>query len=196
MNLKHATVVLDGVFRHIPQKAIGIILQFSSVRRISFTTPPDRSAALAEQAKALYSEFVGAQDRGDPAFKFGDFVSAHLSAAPEESDVVHDLLAYLAESMIEMNREKNNEIKGFLRWLEGEIGALAKNKKKLKEGYDPTRREPKEKLHAEYNASIGKLEPFLSVHFDLKGKLYSACGNYLKPGSDGTGNFRRDQKKG
>ncbi len=72
MNLKDATVVLDGVFRHIPQKAIGIILQFSSVRRISFTTPPDRRAALVEQAKALYSEFVGAQDRGDPAFKFGD----------------------------------------------------------------------------------------------------------------------------
>ncbi|GFO96781.1 hypothetical protein ig2599ANME_0971 [groundwater metagenome] len=78
------------------------------------------------------------------------------------------------------------EIKGFLRWLEGEIGApieeltnktaikeyyeagfdalmgaLAKNKKKLKEGYDPTRREPKEKLHAEFNASVGKLAPLL-----------------------------------
>ncbi len=82
--------------------------------------------------------------------------------------MVHDLLAHLAERMIEMNKEKNTEIKGFLRWLEGEIGApveelanktalkeyyahdfeafagaLVKNKKKLKEGYDPTRREPK-----------------------------------------------------
>jgi hypothetical protein len=105
---------------------------------------------------------------------------------PEESDVVHDLLAYLAERMIEMNKEKNAEIKGFLRWFEGEIGApveeltnktaikeyyeagfdaiagvLAKNKKKLKDGYDPTRREPKEKLQAEFNASVGKLAPLL-----------------------------------
>lgn len=106
---------------------------------------------------------------------------------PEESDVVH-LLAFLAERMIEMNKEKNAEIKGFLRWLEGEIGApveelanktalkeyydnkydfetfvkaLAKNKKKLKEGYDPTRREPKDKLEKEFNASLSKLAPLL-----------------------------------
>jgi hypothetical protein len=87
-------------------------------------------------------------------------VGARLSAKPEESDVVHDLLAHLAERMIAMNKEKNAEIKGFLRWLEGEIGApveelanktalkeyyvhdfeafagaLVKNKKKLKEGW-------------------------------------------------------------
>ncbi len=76
-----------------------------------------------EQVKALYSDFVGAR----------------LSAAPEESDVVHDLLAYLAERMIEMNKEKIAEIKGFLRWLEGEIGAPVEelmNKTALKEYYD------------------------------------------------------------
>ncbi len=97
------------------------------------------------------------------------------------------MLAYLAERMIEMNKEKNAEIKGFLGWLEGEIsapveelsnktalkeyyahgfdafaGALAKNKKKLKEGYDPTRREPKERLQAEFNTSVGKLVPLLN----------------------------------
>jgi len=144
MNLKDATVVLDGVFRHIPQKAIGIILQFSSVRRISFTTPPDRRAALVEQAKALYSEFSGAPDGKDldrinrmdrinsttnpvnpvnpvqtaaslsaapDSQKILEFIGVRLSAAPEESDVVHDLLAYLAEQMIDMNKKKNTEIK-------------------------------------------------------------------------------------
>jgi len=35
------------------------------------------------------------------------------------------------------------------------LPALARNRKKLKEGYDPTRRELKEKLQTEYNASIG-----------------------------------------
>jgi hypothetical protein len=40
-------------------------------------------------------------------------------------------------------------------------GALAKNKKKLKDGYDPSRREPKEKLQTEFDASVGKLAPLL-----------------------------------
>ena len=31
---------------------------------------------------------------------------ARLSAQPEQSDVVHDLLAHLAGQMIEMNKEK------------------------------------------------------------------------------------------
>ena len=89
-----------------------------------------------------------------------DFVGERLAAGPEESDVVHDLLAYLAERMIEMNKEKNAEIIAFLGFLEGEIGAavddmanktamreyynhefrklidiLVKNRKKLKDGY-------------------------------------------------------------
>jgi hypothetical protein len=185
-----------------------------------FTMPPARRAALFEEAKTLYAEFLSAPsgkdfdriDRMDrinastnpvnpvhpvqsgssfsaapDSQKILKFVSALLGAQPEESDVVHDLLAYLAEHMIEMNKEKNAEIKGFLRWLEGEIGApveevsnktalkeyyehgfdalagaLAKNKKKLKEGYDPTRREPKEMLQVEFNMSVGKLAPLLN----------------------------------
>ena len=118
MNLKDAPVVFDGVCRHIPQKVIGSILQLSSIRRISFTTPPDRCAALVEQAKALYSEFVGAPDRGgDPAFK-------------------------------------------------SVLRGCGKRLSKMKEGY-----------------------------FEFKGKLYSISGNYNQSGSDGTGKFRRTQKK-
>ncbi len=158
----------------------------ASTFHISFTTPPDRRAALAEQAKALYSEFVGAPDRSDPAFKCGDFVSALLSSVPEESDAVHDLLAHLAERMIEMNKEKNAEIKSFLDFLKGEIGApiehlynktaiqeyyrhefqnlidvLAKNKKKLKAGYDPKSPANYKHLQQWYNESIGKLKPLM-----------------------------------
>ncbi|TRZ92271.1 MAG: hypothetical protein D4R88_00640, partial [Methanosarcinales archaeon] len=43
--------------------------------------------------------------------KILEFIGVRLSAAPEESDVVHDLLAYLAEQMIDMNKKKNTEIK-------------------------------------------------------------------------------------
>ena len=37
--------------------------------------------------------------------------------------MVHDLLAFLAERMLEMNKQKQKEIKGFLGWLESYLGA-------------------------------------------------------------------------
>ncbi|MDY0391944.1 MAG: hypothetical protein RBR89_00875 [Candidatus Bipolaricaulis sp.] len=39
----------------------------------------------------------------------------------EQSDVVHDLLAFLAEEMIRLNEEKREEMKNFLSWLEAEL---------------------------------------------------------------------------
>jgi len=45
----------------------------------------------------------------------------------EQPDVVHDLLAHLAEQMIEMNKQKQAEVKGFLEWLEREIGVPIDN---------------------------------------------------------------------
>lgn len=41
----------------------------------------------------------------------------------EQSDVIHNLLAHLAQQMIEMNQQKQAEVKGFLAWLERETGA-------------------------------------------------------------------------
>jgi len=152
------------------------------IRRISFTTPPDRRTAIASEAKALYFEFLGAPD----SQKILNFVGVHLVAQPEESDVVHDLLAYLAERMIEMNNGKNAEIKSFLDFLKGEIGVsvedlsnktaiqeyyshefqnlidvLAKNKKKLKAGYDPKSPANYKHLQQWYNDSTGKLKPLM-----------------------------------
>ena len=98
--------------------------------------------------------------------------------------MVHDLLAFLAERMLEMNKQKQQEIKGFLGWLESYVGAkvddltpktkiqsyyehdyedflavLRMNRKKLT--IDPARREPGEALRAEFEGSIGKLRPLL-----------------------------------
>ena len=55
------------------------------------------------------------------------------------SDTVHDFLAYLAEQMIEMNKAKNGEIKGFLKWLKREIGTeidTLSNKTAIKEYHE------------------------------------------------------------
>jgi len=100
----------------------------------------------------------------------------------EQSDVIHDLLAFLAEKMIEYNKEKNKETKSFLEWLEREVGTkvedltgkttikkyhettvdnlisiLKKNQKKL--DIDPSRRDFQDKLSTEFDRSIQKLTP-------------------------------------
>ncbi|MFZ3138318.1 MAG: hypothetical protein WA126_13115 [Thermodesulfovibrionales bacterium] len=59
--------------------------------------------------------------------------------AENRNDTIHDFLAYLAEQMIETNKKKNDEMKGFLKWLEREIGAVIEdlsNKTAIKEYHD------------------------------------------------------------
>jgi hypothetical protein len=66
----------------------------------------------------------------------GNFVTAQ-----EKYYMVHDLLAFLAEQMLEMKRAKQSEIKaflGFLVWLDGEVGANVEDltpKTKIQEYY-------------------------------------------------------------
>jgi hypothetical protein len=142
---------------------------------------PER-ARLEEEIQQLYSENKHAEilaqvDACLPKDAAGNFV-----AEQEQSDVVHDLLAFLAEQMLKMNKQKQQEIKGFLCWLESFVGAkvedltpktklksyyeddydtflvvLKKNRKKL--AIDPARREPAEAIAAEFEGSVGKLTP-------------------------------------
>jgi hypothetical protein len=89
----------------------GTDLQKLPIRQIAFGIPASRRKALLKEAQALVmvgneSELLG-------------FVSSRLSAQPEESDVVHDLLASLAERMIDQNKQKQSEMKRFVGWLEG-----------------------------------------------------------------------------
>jgi len=152
------------------------------IRRISFTTPAPERARLGAQLQQLYAdgkhvEILAQVDACLPKDKEDNFI-----AEQERSDVVHDLLAFLAERMLEMNKEKQKEIKGFLSWLEGYVWAkvedltpktklqsyyehdyegflavLKKNSKKLQ--VDPARREPGEALKAEFDGSMSKLAP-------------------------------------
>jgi hypothetical protein len=118
----------------------------------------------------------------------GGFTNYHspnlLSAKPERSDVVHNLLAFLAEKMIEMNEARGNEIRGFLRWLDREIGApidLLKNKTAIHHYYekslkalidvlkknrqtmdvDPSGRAFQERIEQEFQTSLNKLKPLI-----------------------------------
>jgi hypothetical protein len=142
---------------------------FPIIRCISFSTPAPEHARLGAELQELYGavkfdEILFRVEACLPRDAAGNFISEQ-----EKSDVVHDLLAFLAERMLQMNKEKQREIKGFLGWLEGYIGAkvedlkpktkiqsyyehdydgllavLKKNRKKL--AIDPARREPSEAL--------------------------------------------------
>ncbi|MDD5704076.1 MAG: hypothetical protein PHU23_18750 [Dehalococcoidales bacterium] len=60
----------------------------------------------------------------------------------EHSDVVHDLLAFSAEEMTRLNKEKQDKIRGFLTWIGKEIikGSIEdqKNKTKIKTFHEGT----------------------------------------------------------
>lgn len=101
------------------------------------------------------------------------------------TDTIHDFLAFLAEQMIEMNRGKNEEIKGFVKWMEREIGAeidslanktaikeyhkydfnellevLKKNRNKI--SADLSSRKTQEIFESHFNESISKLNPLIA----------------------------------
>jgi hypothetical protein len=81
------------------------------IRKISFNTQKTQRNLLTQKGVSLLS--------GKESVAFLDFVDERLHEQPEESDVVHDLLAHLAERMIELNQQKQDEMKRLLGWLEG-----------------------------------------------------------------------------
>lgn len=113
--------------------------------------------------------------------KILNWVDTELTA--NRNDTVHDFLAFLAEQMIEFNKAKNEEIKGFLKWLEREIGCkiddltgktvlkeyhegddiipiitvLKRNTQKI--SVNPTSRKVQEKVEKHFNESMAILTP-------------------------------------
>jgi len=159
-----------------------MLISFLLSRHISFTTPAPERAQMVTELQQLYAEGKHADILDQVEACLPKDAAGNFIAEQERSDVVHDLLAFLAERMLEMNKQKQQEIKGFLGWLEGFVEAkvedltpktklqsyyehdyegflavLKKNKKKLQ--IDPARREPGEALRAEFEGSVGKLGP-------------------------------------
>lgn len=153
-------------------------LKFLPVRRISFNTQPARRKQMVETGMQLYKRHLTDAHQARIPRLAEDMLEQRL----ERADVVHDLLAFLADQMIDMNKEKQTETKGFLTWLQRRIGAkvddlsnktkvkdyhehdldalldvLKKNRRKLK--VNPDTRAVQEALGAECGKSMAKLEP-------------------------------------
>jgi len=113
----HRKVFLDTALQRFQKILIKDAKNFP-IRRIGFSTPADCREQALQTAINLYQNF---QSNHNPDTLLAQ-VDSHLSQQPEEADVIHDLLAYLAEQMIELNKQKQTEIKSFLQWLERFIG--------------------------------------------------------------------------
>ncbi len=98
------------------------------IRRIEFTTPAHERVRLVKGGIAEIAEWIeaakvaAAPSASFSAFSgsnFGRWLDARLSAQPEQADVIHNLLAYLAEQMMEMNKQKPATTADFWLDLEG-----------------------------------------------------------------------------
>jgi len=106
------SLVMSGGYFQFQSPQLKVI----PIRKIDFVTPNPRRQQALESAIALYNQY---QTNGNPELVLAE---VRLSQQPEEADVIHDLLAYLAEQMLELNKQKQGEIKDFLQWLERFIG--------------------------------------------------------------------------
>jgi hypothetical protein len=86
--------------------------------KIEFITHSSNRTLSGEKYRNLYGKVL---TKGDYTVVL-EFVEYCLNQQPEQSDVVHDLLSYLAKQLIEMNQQKQAESKRFLVWLESETG--------------------------------------------------------------------------
>ncbi|MEY3869845.1 MAG: hypothetical protein RLZZ338_3736, partial [Cyanobacteriota bacterium] len=121
------------------------------IYKINFTTPePDRATFFTHLTQIYHNTVAQAsplsplgKDRLEAYPTIGkDRLEAYptigkdrLEAYPtigqhlqqNQTDVIHDFLAYLAEQMIQLNKQKQTESKDFLTWLTREIGTEIDN---------------------------------------------------------------------
>lgn len=109
MSFYHRRVFLDVALQRFQKVLIKDAKTFP-IRHVEFRTPQTKRAALVEKAEQLYERSL-ANENSENVLAF---VAEQLAAKPERSDVVHDLLAFLAERMTILNHEKRTAAKQFL----------------------------------------------------------------------------------
>ncbi len=153
-------------------------LKYLPLRRIEFSTPDaKRTRAVKHGEKAIEA----CLSNGNPESVL-NHVEEQLRTTPEQCDVIHDLLALLAERMVQLNGLKRKEADGFLTWLQRKVGAdvatlsnrtklctyheypietvlhvLSQNRRRL--SIDPESRAVQESIEREHAKSLGKLNP-------------------------------------
>jgi type I restriction-modification system DNA methylase subunit len=160
-------------------KARGNHYERLPIPRINFTTPANERERLTQQA-------IGAYDIGDNP-RLLQLVQADLGS--HKTDVVHDLLAHLAQRMIGLNKQKQTEVKRFLKWLEerlriqpkkdGSTGIDSLSGKTIFQGY-----------LGDYQTGEGEL-PWREFYY----RLYQNRNRFAVSLSDVEGEIQREYEK-
>ncbi len=148
------------------------------IRSINFTTPEKGRCRFLDKAKTLYNRCLAKED----FLCVTGFVDHCLKQKAEQADVVHDLLAFLAERMMEMNKEKQVETRGFLEWLEANIGAKVdnlKNKTKITAYHEGSLEDLLEILKE--NRKVLKVNPASKDFFDALKSAFEKSLAKLSP---------------
>jgi len=179
------STLLTFLYRYFAQEEGRVLAQVKAenlypvpIRRLSFTTRTEERTKQLAKGKQLYDRCL-AKGHDDCVL---DHVEHQLGQEPERADVVHDLLAFLAEQMIDLTKQKRKEVGGYLKWLERKIGAavddlsnktrvrayheheftelldvLRQNRRKL--AVDPDGRAVQDSIEREFTESMAKLTP-------------------------------------
>lgn len=129
-------------------------------------SPPELTQSTHSKGKDGESRAVGSTRSTHSKTQILEFVQEQLTHDPERSDVVHDLLAFFAEEMIRLNKEKQEESKRFLGWLE--------EKTKIQDGIESLAGKTKIKNYLgdyQKNESEAEFEDILTVLQKNKRKL-------------------------
>jgi len=91
--------------------------------RISFDTSQDQRSKLVNDGKKLIEPVISGENLADISlFSWLKDRLTSVSNGSDQSDVVHDLLVCLVEQMLELHKNRQAEMDGFVNWLEREIG--------------------------------------------------------------------------
>ena len=109
--------LIDFFYRTISAFIRGDYLRFFTqyvtqipIPRIAFTTPTDERTSLINERIGLY--------KANKHEELLSYVEACLAHQPEQSDVIHDLLVYLSQQMIDLNGQRAQALENFLLALE------------------------------------------------------------------------------
>ncbi|GAA5528204.1 N-6 DNA methylase [Herpetosiphon gulosus] len=102
------------------------------------------------------------------------------SGAEEHSDVVHDLLAELAQQMIDLNASKQTEVKRFLSWLEHNLAIQPDNKGHT--GIDSLKNKTKLQNYLGDYQKNGSAETWSAIHAVLSANKSRLLNNHWLEG--------------
>jgi len=85
-------------------------LVHTPIRSITFSTPAEERTSLTNEGVGLYK--VNKHE------ELLSYVEACLAHQPEQSDVIHDMLVYLSQQMIDLNGQRAQALENFLLALE------------------------------------------------------------------------------